>query len=72
MRLLQTNAPGTTRQQESSNAPEVDCAVSKDLWKAAAEKLDDESEAGLTSGKSETKGKKIVDAVELSLRQIAH
>jgi hypothetical protein len=70
-RLLQTNAPGTTHQQECRKAPEVDCDVNKDPWKAAAEKLDDESKAGIASGKSLTQDDKIVDAVELSLRRIA-
>lgn len=70
-RLQQTNnAPGTTHQQESRKAPEVDCDVNKDPWKAAAEKLDDESKAGIASGKSFTQDHKIVDAVELSLRRI--
>jgi hypothetical protein len=61
-RLQQTNnAPGTTHQQESRKAPEVDCDVNKDPWKAAA---------GIASGKSLTQDHKIVDAVELSLRRI--
>lgn len=42
------------------------------MWKAAANKLDDELKSCLASDKTEVDDIRIVNAVELSLRQITH
>lgn len=71
-RLLQTSVPGTTHNKNPMTLRKQICDTNKDLWKAAAEKPEDESKSNLASGKSGTKGDKVVDTAELLLRQITH
>jgi hypothetical protein len=47
---------------------EVHCDITKDLWKAAADKLDEKSKSAIEN--SITGEEKIVEAVGISLQQI--
>jgi hypothetical protein len=69
--FCQTKVTESTHKAESEQHQEDDCNVTKDLWAAAVEKLDEKSKSRLILDKTDpTEDKGVVDAVELSLWQI--
>lgn len=66
--ISQTNPILSTHQQHSVQVLEVHCDITKDLWKAAVDKLDAKSKSAIKN--SVTGDENINKAVEISLRQI--
>jgi hypothetical protein len=66
--ISQTNPIVSTHQQHSVRVLEVHCDITKDLWKAAADKLDEKSKSAIEN--SVTGDENIIEALEISLRQI--
>jgi hypothetical protein len=66
--ISRTNPIVSTHQRHSVQVLEVYCDITKDLWKAAADKFDEKSKSAIENGV--TGDENIIETVETSLRQI--